>query len=98
MMINLTNSAAKIIPGSDRICPLIMWIWLSITFVVAALIEYFIILTILKFSKKKVTIKLQLFDDQFFRFLQVSAEPQLKPLPEKKMSDAKDPWAKASIV
>ena len=61
MMINLTNSAAKIIPGSDKICPLIIWIWLSITFVVSALIEYFTILTILKFSKKKVTTKLSLF-------------------------------------
>ena len=54
MMINLTNSAAKIIPGSDTMCPLIAWIWMSIAFVTFALIEYFVILSILKFSKPKV--------------------------------------------
>ena len=56
MMINLTNGAAKIIPGSDSICPLIIWIWLSIAFVTIALMEYFVILTILKFGKIKVGI------------------------------------------
>ena len=54
MMINLTNSAAQMIPGSDHLCPLIIWIWLSIAFVAFALVEYFVILTILKFGKPKV--------------------------------------------
>ena len=56
MMINLTNSASKIIPGSDSLCPLILWIWLSIGFVGVALLEYFVILTSLKFCKTKVSI------------------------------------------
>ena len=56
MMINLTNSAAKIIPSSDSVCPLIVWIWLSISFVTFALVEYFVILTILKFFKTNVSL------------------------------------------
>ena len=56
MLINLTTSATKSIPSSESICPLIIWIWLSLGFVAFALCEYFVILAILRFtSKSKVT-------------------------------------------
>ena len=63
---HLSNSEFTISTTTEGILKEIIWIWLSITFVVSALIEYFTILTILKFSKKKVTIKLPLFADLSF--------------------------------
>ena len=43
---------------SERICPLILWIWLSVIFVVLALAEYFVILLTIKFKTRKVNEKL----------------------------------------
>ena len=43
---------------SERICPLILWIWLSVIFVVLALAEYFVILLTIKFKGRKVNDKL----------------------------------------
>ena len=43
---------------SERICPLILWIWLSVIFVVLALAEYFVILLTIKFEARKVNDKL----------------------------------------
>ena len=43
---------------SERICPLILWIWLSVIFVVLALAEYFVILLTIKFKARKVNDKL----------------------------------------
>ena len=43
---------------SERICPLILWIWLSVIFVVLALAEYFVILFTIKFKARKVNDKL----------------------------------------
>ena len=51
MMINMTNTISASIPKSDRICPLITWIFISIVFVILALVEYFIILLTVKFGK-----------------------------------------------
>ena len=41
---------------SESVCPLILWIWLSVTFVVLALAEYFVILLKIKFKGLKVMI------------------------------------------
>ena len=43
---------------SERVCPLILWIWLSVIFVVLALAEYFVILLTIKFKARKVNDKL----------------------------------------
>jgi hypothetical protein len=51
MMINLTGDAASGIPSSDNICPLVLWIWLCISFVTFAIFEYFFILVILRFAQ-----------------------------------------------
>ena len=49
MLINLSNTVSQTIPKSDKICPLILWIMISLAFVVLALVEYFIILLTVKF-------------------------------------------------
>ena len=89
MLINLTNSAASNIPGSDSMCPLIVWIWMSIAFVMVALVEYFVILTIMKFSKPKVT-NHNLCQSRYP--LQVEVEPKPEQKSEKETGQ-KDPWA-----
>ena len=53
MLINMNNSISQTIPKSDGVCPLILWILMSIMFVVFALVEYFIILTSVKFGTLK---------------------------------------------
>ena len=53
MLINMDNSISQTIPKSDGFCPLIFWILMSIMFVVFALVEYFIILTSVKFGTLK---------------------------------------------
>ena len=50
MLINMNNSISQIIPKSDGLCPLISWIFISIIFIVFALVEYFIILLSVKFG------------------------------------------------
>ena len=52
MTINLNNSAAQTIPSSEKICPLIIWIQLSMSFICLALVEYFVILLMLRFGRK----------------------------------------------
>ena len=37
---------------SDGICPLILWILISIAFILVALFEYFLILVLLRFGNK----------------------------------------------
>ena len=53
MMINLSNTVSRTIPKSDRMCPLILWIVMSIIFVTLALLEYLIILINFKFFNSK---------------------------------------------
>ena len=59
MLINMNNSISESIPKSDGICPLILWVFISIIFIVFALVEYFIILITVKFGslKSKVAAK-----------------------------------------
>ena len=57
MLMNHTIMVAKQTPHSDRICPLIVWIGISIIFVVVALFEYFVILTMLKFGRNNTNTK-----------------------------------------
>ena len=57
MLMNHTIVVAKETPHSDRICPLIVWIGISIIFVVVALFEYFVILTMLKFGRNNTNTK-----------------------------------------
>ena len=52
MTINLNNSASSSIPKSNSICPLIGWILTSMTFILIALLEYFVILLLMKFGNK----------------------------------------------
>jgi hypothetical protein len=65
MMINLTSGVARwslghntlidlsrSTPLSDSICPLILWILISICFVTFAIAEYFVILALIKFSNQ----------------------------------------------
>ena len=52
MTINLNNSATNKIPLSDKICPLIQWILISMLFILFALLEYFLILVVLRFGGK----------------------------------------------
>ena len=52
MTINLNNSATDKIPPSDKICPLIQWILISMVFILVALVEYFLILVVLRFRDK----------------------------------------------
>ena len=49
MMINLSNTVSRSIPKSDNMCPLILWIVMSIIFVSLALLEYLCILINVKF-------------------------------------------------
>ena len=48
MLVNMSSTISEIIPKSDLVCPLVMWILISIVFVFAALLEYFIILLSVK--------------------------------------------------
>ena len=50
MIINMNNTISESIPKSEKICPLIIWLFMSILFVIFALIEYFIILFQVKFG------------------------------------------------
>ena len=52
MTINLNNSATQSIPKSNSICPLIAWIITSMAFILIALLEYFVILVLMKFGNK----------------------------------------------
>ena len=52
MTINLNNSATTTIPHSNKICPLIAWILISMGFILFALFEYFFILVLLRFGNK----------------------------------------------
>ena len=52
MTINLNNSATTTIPHSNKICPLIVWILISMGFILFALFEYFFILVLLRFGNK----------------------------------------------
>ena len=52
MTINLNNSATNKIPLSNKICPLIQWILISMLFILFALLEYFLILVVLRFGGK----------------------------------------------
>ena len=52
MTINLNNSATNKIPLSNKICPLIQWILISMLFILFALLEYFLILVVLRFGDK----------------------------------------------
>ena len=52
MTINLNNSASNSIPKSNSICPLIGWILTSMAFILIALLEYFVILVLMKFGNK----------------------------------------------
>jgi len=52
VLINLSNSVSRTVPKSNKVCPLVLWIIISIIFVSMALLEYFIILVHIKFSKK----------------------------------------------
>ena len=52
MTINLNNSVTDKIPPSDKICPLIKWILISMVFILVALVEYFLILVVLRFRDK----------------------------------------------
>ena len=56
MLINMNNSISQTIPKSTGICPLILWILMSIIFIVFALVEYFIILTSVKFGSQETKI------------------------------------------
>ena len=56
MLINMNNSISQTIPKSDGICPLILWILISIIFIVFALVEYFIILTSVKFGSQETKV------------------------------------------
>ena len=59
MMINMNNTIATSIPKSDSMCPLIIWVLISIIFIIFALAEYFIILVTVKFGSNN-TIKSQI--------------------------------------
>ena len=52
MTINLNNSAARTIPTSEKICPLIIWILLSMGFILFALLEYFALLLLVRYRKQ----------------------------------------------
>ena len=52
VLINLSNTVSRSVPKSSTVCPLVLWIMFSIVFVTMALLEYFIILLNIKFSKK----------------------------------------------
>ena len=49
MMINMINSISLNTPKSDSMCPLIVWIVISVLFVAFSLFEYFLILFSIKF-------------------------------------------------
>merc|ERR1711892_791007 len=55
MMINLSNTVSRSIPKSDNMCPLILWIVMSIIFVALAILEYLIILITFKFFRSNKT-------------------------------------------
>lgn len=57
MMINLNNSVSSTIPKSSKVTPITIWIVGSIAFVSFALLEYAIILYIVKFVEAKKKIK-----------------------------------------
>ena len=52
MTINMNNSAAQAIPTSEKICPLIVWILLSMGFISFALFEYFALLLLVRYGKQ----------------------------------------------
>jgi len=52
MTINMNNSAAQAIPTSEEICPLIIWILLSMGFISFALFEYFALLILVRYDKE----------------------------------------------
>ena len=52
MTIALNNSAASTIPASEEICPLIIWILLSMCFICFALFEYFGLLLLIRYNKQ----------------------------------------------
>ena len=52
MTINMNNSAAQAIPTSEKICPLIIWILLSMWFISFALFEYFALLLLVRYGKE----------------------------------------------
>ena len=52
MTINMNNSAAQAIPTSEKICPLIVWILLSMGFISFALFEYFTLLLLVRYGKQ----------------------------------------------
>ena len=52
MTINMNNSAAQAIPTSEKICPLIIWILLSMSFISFALFEYFALLLLVRYGKQ----------------------------------------------
>jgi len=52
MTINMNNSAAQAIPTSEKICPLIVWILLSMGFISFALFEYFALLLLVRYGKE----------------------------------------------
>ena len=56
MLINMNNSIATSIPRSEVPCPLLLFLVLSIIFVILALIEYFVILLRVKFGCLKVQV------------------------------------------
>ena len=49
MLVNMISSVSQNIPKSDTVCLLVTWILISIVFVFAALLEYFVILLSVKF-------------------------------------------------
>ena len=57
MMINLNNSVSSTIPKSSNVTPITIWIVGSIAFVFLALLEYAIILYIVKFVEVKKILK-----------------------------------------
>jgi hypothetical protein len=54
VLVNLSSSVTVAIPRSDKLAPLVLWIWLSVLFVTLALAEYTVILMVLKFRGGKV--------------------------------------------
>ena len=52
MTINMNNSAAQAIPTAEKICPLIVWILISMGFISFALFEYFALLLLVRYGKQ----------------------------------------------
>ena len=88
MLVNMSCSVSQTIPKSDSVCPLVAWIFLSIVFIICALLEYVAILLRLKFqggfsrdSLKKLDIgKKEVKTEQWARALDLAFLTSLPPV------------------